>query len=142
LIADRCVGARVALDVGGGLIMRIGWWICALLVVVAWPVAGGDRMTMKVSPAQAFAPSVLRVRVRIEPDVDNRSLTVTADSGGFFRSSEIPLEGDRAPKTIELEFPSLPEGEYDVVGIVKDSAGHQRSFARNYARFIPLAGSH
>jgi hypothetical protein len=111
-------------------------------VAVALPAGAGDRMTMRVTPAQAFAPSVLRVRVRIEPDVENRSLTVIADSGGFFRSSEIPLDGDRAPKTIEVEFSSLPEGDYDVVGIVKDRAGHQRSFARNFARLIPIGGGH
>jgi len=122
--------------------MRIRWWLCGLLVVVALPVAGGDRMTMKVSPAQAFAPSLLRVRVRIEPEADNRSLTVTVDSGEFYRSSEMPLDGDRAPKTIQLEFPGLPEGDYDVVGIVKDSAGHRRSFARDYARFVRVGGSH
>jgi hypothetical protein len=119
--------------------MRIGW-SCGLLAVVALPVAGGDRIAIKVSPAQALAPSMLRVLVRIEPDVENRSLTVSVDSGDFYRSSEIQLDGDRAPKSFELQFPSLPEGEYDVVGVVKDNVGRQRSFAHNYARFIGVGG--
>ena len=120
--------------------MRI--WLCGLCVAVALPVGASDRMTIRVTPAQALAPSPLRVRVRIEPSAQNRSLTVTADSGEFFRSSEVPLDGDRAPKTIEVEFQSLPGGEYDVVGVVKDSAGQQRSVARSSARLIALDGNH
>ncbi|MCU1386128.1 MAG: hypothetical protein JWL71_4825 [Acidobacteria bacterium] len=119
--------------------MRI--WLCGLCVVVALPASGGDRMTMTVTPAQAFAPSPLRVRVRLEPSVDNRSLTVTADSGGFYRSSEVPLEGERAPRTIDLEFRGVPEGEYDIVGVVKDSTGRQRLIARRFARVLSLSGS-
>jgi hypothetical protein len=109
-------------------------------MIVALPVSGGDRVTMTVTPAQAFAPSPLRVRVRIEPDTENRSLTVTADSGDFYRSSEIPLEGDRAPKTIELEFRGVPEGEYDIISVVKDSTGRPRSIARRSARRLSVAG--
>ena len=120
--------------------MRI--WLCGLTMAVALPVSGGDQMTMTVTPAQAFAPSPLRVRVRVEPDIENRSLTVTADSGSFYRSSEIPLEGDRAPKTIELEFRSVPEGEYDIISVVKDSTGRPRAMARRSARLLSGAGGH
>jgi hypothetical protein len=120
--------------------MRI--WLCGLCMAVALPVSGGDQMSMTVTPAQAFAPSPLRVRVRVEPHAENRSLTIVADSGNFYRSSEIPLEGDRAPRTIELEFRSVPEGEYDIFGIVRDSTGRQRSVARRFARVLSVGGSH
>jgi hypothetical protein len=89
---NRRVGARVAFDAHEVVAMRN--WLCGLCVAVALPVSGGDRMTMTVTPAQALAPSPLRVRVRIEPSAENRSLTVSADSGGFYRSSEIPLDGN------------------------------------------------
>ena len=71
--------------------MRI--WLCGLCVAVALPVSGGDRMAMVVTPAYALAPSPLRVRIRIEPSAENRSLMVSADSVEFYRGSEIPLEG-------------------------------------------------
>ena len=118
--------------------MRI--WLCGLCMAVALPVNGGDRMTMTVTPAQALAPSPLRVRVRIEPSTENRSLTVSADSGGFYRSSEIQLDGEHSPKTIEVEFRSVPEGEYDILGVVKDGAGHQRFAARRSANVIGYGG--
>ena len=115
-------------------------WLCGLCVAVAMPVSGGDRMTMTVTPAVALAPSPLRVRVRIEPSDENRSLIVAADSSGFYRSSEIQLDGERAPKTIEVEFREVPEGEYDILGIVKDGAGHQRFAARRSANVIGPGG--
>jgi hypothetical protein len=117
-------------------------WLCGLCMAVALPVSGGDQMTMTVTPAQAFAPSPLRVRVRVEPNPENRSLTIVADSGTFYRSSEIPLEGDRAPKTIELEFRSVPQGEYDIISVVKDSTGRPRAIARRSARLLSASGAH
>jgi hypothetical protein len=138
-IAGQTLARPLPFEAGEGLIMRM--WLCGLCVAVALPVSGGDRMTMTVTPAQAFAPSPLRVRVRIEPSAENRTLTITADSAGFYRSSEIPLEGDRAPRTIELEFRGVPEGEYDITGVVKDSTGHQRSVARRFARVLSFSGS-
>jgi hypothetical protein len=122
--------------------MRIALWICGCLAFAALPVDGGDRLAMTVQPAQSFAPSFLRVRVRIEPSAGNRWLEVIADSDGFYRSSEIPLDGDRAPVTIYFEFPGVPEGEYDIIGIVKDAAGHERSSVRHQVRVLGFELSH
>jgi hypothetical protein len=116
--------------------MRKGLWICGFLAFVALPVDGGDRLTMRVSPARSFAPSHLRVQVRVEPSIGNRWLEVIADSEDFYRSSEVQLDGDRAPATIYFEFPGVPQGEYEFVGIVRDSVGHERSIARNQVTVI------
>ena len=116
--------------------MRFAFLMCGVLALVALPVDAGDQLKIAVSPAQSFAPALLRVRVRIEPSVDNRSLEVIADSGGFYRSSEIQLEGDSSPATIDLELPSVPEGDYRVVGILKDRAGHERSMVSQQVRVI------
>jgi hypothetical protein len=137
--ASRGRGALVASDRRGDVVMK--FWLCGLCVAVALPVSGGDRLTMTVSPAQAFAPAPLRIRVWIEPSAENRSLTVTTDSGEFYRSSEMPLEGERAPRTIEIQLRDVPEGEYDIVSIVKDSAGRPRSVAHRSARILALTGS-
>jgi hypothetical protein len=137
----RPIGAPVACEAREGADMKT-IWLCGVCVALALPVSGGERMTMSVTPAQGFAPSPLRVRVRIEPSVENHSLTITADSGGFFRSSEIPLEGDRAPRTFELEFRSVPEGDYDIISVVRDSTGRPRSIARTSARRLSASGGH
>ena len=116
--------------------LRVALLICGVLALVALPVDAGEQLKIAVSPAQSFAPALLRVRVRVEPSVDNRSLEVIADSGEFYRSSEIQLEGDRSPATIDLELRGVPEGDYRVVGILKDRTGHERSMVSQVVRVI------
>jgi hypothetical protein len=50
----------------------------------------------------------------VEPDAENRSMEVIADSATFYRSSRITLEGDCAPKTMMVEFRRVPPGDYEV----------------------------
>jgi hypothetical protein len=71
-------------------------------------------MILKVTPAVAFAPANLVVRAIVESDADNRAIAVVAESEDFYRSSEIQLDGDHAPRTSTFEFRSLPPGNYSV----------------------------
>jgi len=71
-------------------------------------------MTVRVTPAVAFAPANLIVRTHIEADADNRAITIVAESNDFYRSSEVQLDGDRAPRTSTFEFRSLPSGTYQI----------------------------
>src|ERR1700741_3302353 len=103
--------------------------LCGLLALVTRPAGAGDHLNLAVSPSHAFAPALLRVQVRIAPSVENRTLEIIADSATFYRSSEIQLEGDRSPATFNLEIKAVPEGDYRVVGILRDGAAHQRSIA-------------
>ena len=50
----------------------------------------------------------------IEADQDNRAVEIVAESADFYRSSQIQLEGDKAPRTTNFEFRSLPPGTYEV----------------------------
>ena len=74
------------------------------------PVGAGEPITMKVSPAVAFAPANLVVRATIDADAANRAIEIIAESSDFYRSSEIQLEGDKAARTTTFEFRSLPSG--------------------------------
>ena len=100
---------------------------CGLLAMVTRPAGAGDQLKLAVSPAHSFAPALLRIQVRLAPSAENRSLEVIADSARFYRSGEIQLEGDRSPATFNLEMKAVPEGDYRVVGVVRDGAGRQRS---------------
>ena len=95
--------------------MKLGLGFAGILLVVATrPTGAGERMTMKVTPAVAFAPANLVVRAVVEADADNRAIAVVAESEDFYRSSEIQLDGDHAPRTNTFEFRSLPPGTYSV----------------------------
>jgi hypothetical protein len=101
-------------------------WFAALLLTAALPLEANQALTMTVSPRQSIAPTNLSVRLRIEPDADNRVLQVVADSGGFYRSSEISLDGERSARSAVVEFRNVPSGEYEVYGVLLDGAGRER----------------
>ena len=99
-----------------------------------------DALTMRVSPAVAFAPANVVVRAMIEADARNRTVEIIAESPGFYRSSEIELDGDRAPRTNTFEFRSLPSGTYEVRAILRDASGQSRAAARMQVNVIASGG--
>jgi hypothetical protein len=101
-----------------------------LLLGITLSAAGADdiqRITIRVSPALSFAPANLIVRTTIASDPENRAVEVVAESPEFYRSSEIQLEGERAPRTSVFEFRSLPPGRYEVRATLRGSSGRERA---------------
>jgi hypothetical protein len=115
-------------------------WLVAALLTVAFPVDAGEWITMAVSPRQSIGPTNLTVRVRVEPNADNRTLDIVADSGEFYRSSQVQLEGERAARTVVVEFRGVPSGEYQVSGVLRNSLGRSRATTRQQA-FVLSAGA-
>ena len=120
--------------------MRTVFGICGLMVLTVLPVDGGEPLRLAVTPAQSFAPATVRIRARIEPSAENRTLTVVADAADFYRRSDIQLDGDQAPKTVELRFSDLPGGDYEVSAVLADAFGRQRATVHEAARVIPTFG--
>jgi len=100
-----------------------------------------ERLTMAVSPAHSFAPTTLTVRVHVKPDVENRALEVVAESGDYYRSSRIQIDGNEAPQTIAVELRSLPGGDYEVRAALIDGPGRTRALVRKRVIVIGSAGS-
>src|SRR5258708_2634137 len=121
--------------------MSVRGWVCALATMTTADVGAKDPLSMKVSPAMSFAPPNLVIRTRLEPDADNRVMEVIAESGDFYRSSAIQLEGDRAPRTATFEFRSLPSGEYRVTAVVIGTDGRPRATARSSVNVMESGGS-
>ena len=107
------------------------------MMLTASAVAGAkEPVSIRVSPAVSMAPATLVIRTSMEPHAENRSMEVVADSPAFYRSSTIPLEGDRAPRTTMLEFRSLPAGEYQVTATVIGVDGQRRAIAHTQVNVI------
>jgi len=119
--------------------MNITPFAWGVFLSAAMTVKAGERLTMAVSPVQSFAPTNLTVRVHVPSDDANRALEVSADSGQYYRSSRIQLDGKDAPRTITVEFPRLPGGAYEIRGALIDSAGHARAFAREQVTVLASA---
>jgi len=83
-----------------------------------------DRVKIRVFPWVCSQPCTLRVTAQVDPHVDNRSLQMTVDSGAFYSSSTVQLDGADAPYTLPFFwFKDLPSGEYLVEGFLRTSDG-------------------
>ena len=111
-----------------------------LLSLVAAPDAS-EPLSMAVSPAYSFAPTNLAIRVHVEPDAGNRALEVVVESGAYYRSSRLQLDGTEASGTISLEFRNVPGGDYDVRGALINSSGHERAIVRKHVIVIDSTAS-
>jgi hypothetical protein len=111
-----------------------------LLSATALAAPSGERLTLAVSPLQSYAPTNLTVRIHVTPDANNRGLEVSADSGGYFRSSWVQLDGKEAPQTITVDFRSLPGGQYEIRGILVDNSGRECAHAHQQANVLPSLG--
>jgi len=107
-----------------------------LLLTSILPAGAGEKITLRVSPAVSFAPANLIVRAQIERDAQNRAVEVVAESIEFYRSSEIPLDGENAPRTNTIQFRSLPPGTYQVTATLLGPGGAARAFVRQQINVI------
>jgi hypothetical protein len=105
--------------------------VLGLTLAATAALGAKQSVTLKVSPAMSFAPATLVIRTQVDPDADNRSLEVITESADFYRSSMVSLDGDRAPKTTQLEYHSLPPGEY----VLEIKAGDQDGDATELVGF-------
>ena len=98
--------------------------VVALLLAMAASVAS-EPLSLRVTPNVSSAPSTVTVRAYVEPKADNRRLRIEAESGSFYRSSEVQLDGDKAPTLTEFRLKSLPKGQYTVSATLFDAMGEQ-----------------
>jgi hypothetical protein len=110
-----------------------------LTAFAAAPIGGSSRLTMQVSPTLAYAPARLWIYTKIEKNQENRAIEIIAESEDFYRSSEIELDGDRAPHKTTFEFRGLPAGVYDVKAVLKGVGGRALEVAEAQVRLYEAA---
>lgn len=82
-----------------------------------------DKLVVRLWPIVSPAPGHAVVRAIVPAHDENRVLEVTAQSPDFYRSSQVPLEGARAPRVSEIALKGLPQGDYEVTVILRGSRG-------------------
>lgn len=108
------------------------------LIFASRPTDASEKLSMRVTPNVSTAPSTVIVKATVAKNSANRWLHIQADSGTFYRSSVIQLDGDRAPLVTEIRFPKLPPGLYTVVAVLGNKLGEQtvvRRAVRVLSRF-------
>jgi hypothetical protein len=115
--------------------MKTRFTLAALTIIgmltASGTTAANDKLTLRVTPNVSSAPSTVIAKATVARDASNRSLYIEADSGEFFRSSEIQLDGERAPVVMEVRLPNLPGGEYTVVAKLRNSMGEETIVRRS-----------
>ena len=86
----------------------------------------GDELTLRLTPRFVSAPGYLRSMIRVSPNAANRVLRVEIDSAGYYRSSDIQLEGASAPMSHFVDWKEVPAGKYDLKVSVLGSDGDPR----------------
>jgi hypothetical protein len=86
-------------------------------------IAGDEPLQVRISPAMSAAPAFIRVHATVKPHEANRALEIAADSGTFFRSSLVQLDGSRAPVATDSYLKNLPAGTYEVTVTLVTATG-------------------
>ncbi|HEX4913482.1 MAG TPA: hypothetical protein VFV51_05980 [Vicinamibacterales bacterium] len=89
-----------------------------------------EKLTLRVTPNVSSAPGNVIVKAFVARDADNRWLRIEAESGTFYRSSSIQLDGEKAPVVTEFKLSNLPGGEYAVSAVLQDSSGEEITVRR------------
>jgi hypothetical protein len=86
----------------------------------------GDELTLRLTPRFVSAPGYLRSLIRVAPNDANRVLRVEIDSAGYYRSSDITLDGASAPMSHFVDWKEVPAGKYDLIVSVLGPSGDAR----------------
>ena len=118
--------------------------ISLVILTAALPLGAKERdpLSLRVSPAVAFAPANLIVRATVANNAANRAMEIVAESEDFYRSSEIQLDGDSAPRTTQFEFRSLPPGTYEVRATLYGIGGDSLAEVHQQVNVIASGAGH
>jgi len=118
-------------------VMRLGTAVVVLVIsLLAIALGAAERLDIRVFPATSMAPTIFTVRVFVERHAANRWIKVTAESEGYFGSSEGQLEGERSSRLRVVQFRDVPAGTYEVQAVVLDGDGDVIAAARTTAMVI------
>jgi hypothetical protein len=87
----------------------------------------GEPLTLQLTPRFVSAPGYLRSLVRVARNADNRVLRAAIESEGYYRSSDIQLEGDSAPESHFIDWKGVPAGRYELTVTLLGPGGSTRA---------------
>jgi hypothetical protein len=94
-------------------------FLTGCLVGSSQMITADEVLTIAVRPAVTVARGTAQLKILLERNDRNRSLTWEVDGPSYYRSSRMELEGASAPRSWFFFVRDLPEGEYDIRVTVK-----------------------
>ncbi|MGH9255818.1 MAG: hypothetical protein ACRD3C_14755 [Vicinamibacterales bacterium] len=89
-------------------------WFLPVLLITAGAVPGDAREAVEIVLYGRYftEPATVRFMVAVQPDADNRTLRIEADSEDMFRASEVSLSGAGEKRLHTFTFKNLSAGHY------------------------------
>lgn len=102
------------------------------------PVSAPDSPgeSRPVEPLVIEAPGQVHFDIRITATDETRALRISADSGTFFRSSTIDLNGRDSQQVHTFRWHGFPVGDYEVVGMLLRDDGTEEVVVRGALKVI------
>lgn len=110
-----------------------------ILLLLSTDVRGNTPVSLRVSPSVSAAPATVRISVTVERNSANRTMEVVVESATFYRSSGFQLDAEWERRTHQLEYRSLPPGQYTVSAELFGDRG-SRASARSLLTVRPPGG--
>ena len=88
------------------------------------------------APLVVQAPGDVEISIQIKPTAKTQELRLSADSGSFYRSSSVGLNGVDSQEVHTFMWRGFPVGEYDVIGMLVDSDGTSEVVVRGALKVI------
>lgn len=85
--------------------------------------AGLPPLRLEIQPHVTTAPGVLHTRVWVERAAENRKLVIEITGPNYYRSTDVQIDGDAAPRMFEFWRQDLPCGPYQVSAILQRNDG-------------------
>jgi hypothetical protein len=104
--------------------------LCSCVATVRPALSADPILTLHVSPTMAREPASLKIVAIVAADDRNRGLEIIADSKGYMRSSHIQLDGRDAQRVWDVEFRDVPQGNYDIIGVLSGTDGRRATVSR------------
>jgi hypothetical protein len=92
----------------------IAWFLVPVVLTSAGAVPGHAREVVEIVLHGRYftEPATVRFMVAVQPDAENRTLRIEADSIDMFRASEVTLNGADEKRLHSFTFKGLPAGDY------------------------------
>jgi hypothetical protein len=120
--------------------MLLAGTVTTLLATGAVAASRDQPMLITVGPSVSFEPGNIKITSRVEPSPANRLLVIEVESGSHYSSSEVPLDGEQAPRSRSMFLKNLPAGDYEVIATLRTETGASR-VVREKFRVVSGAGS-
>jgi hypothetical protein len=111
------------------------------LLLGSGSTGASEKLMLRVTPNVSSAPSTVIVKATVTRNANNRWLRIEAESETFYRSSDVQLEGDKAPLVTEIRLDNLPGGAYTVSAVLRYNLGEE-TVVRRTALVMSRFGEH